>query len=79
MEGHIETVSKELDESFGKRGVERHVMIGHPTNTILHWADNNEVDCIVVTSHRPGFTDLLLGSTASRLVRHATCPVMVLR
>jgi nucleotide-binding universal stress UspA family protein len=52
---------------------------GHAGNQILEWAAQNEVDCIVLDSHRPGLRDYLLGSTAARIVRHAPCTVMVLR
>jgi len=46
---------------------------------ILAWARDNEADCIVLASHRPGLTDYFLGTTASRVVRHAKCAVHVLR
>ncbi len=55
------------------------VVEGHSGRTILDWAEENEVDCIVIASHRPGMQDLLLGSTATQVVRHATCSVHVLR
>lgn len=59
--------------------VEVQVLSGHPTNTILDWAGKHGTDCIVVSSHRPGLSHLLLGSTAARVVRHAECAVVVLR
>lgn len=52
---------------------------GHSGRTILEWADQHGVDCIVIASHRPGMQDLLLGSTATTVVRHARCAVHVLR
>ncbi|MFU8883357.1 MAG: universal stress protein [Rhodobacterales bacterium] len=52
---------------------------GHSGRTILDWADKHGVDCIVIASHRPGMQDLLLGSTATTVVRHARCAVHVLR
>lgn len=55
------------------------VIEGHSGRTIVDWADENGVDCIVIASHRPGMQDLLLGSTASQVVRHASCAVHVLR
>jgi universal stress protein F len=33
----------------------------------------------VIASHRPGIQDYFLGSTASRVVRHANCTVHVMR
>ncbi|WP_319824368.1 universal stress protein [Thalassovita sp.] len=55
------------------------VIEGHSGRTILDWAEDNKIDCIVIASHRPGMQDLLLGSTASQVVRHAKCAVHVLR
>lgn len=52
---------------------------GHSGRTILDWADKHGVDCIVIASHRPGMQDLLLGSTATTVVRHARCAVHVIR
>ncbi|MDU8945514.1 universal stress protein [Ovoidimarina sediminis] len=52
---------------------------GHSGRTILEWATKHDVDCIVIASHRPGLQDYFLGSTAGRVVRHATCSVHVTR
>jgi universal stress protein F len=52
---------------------------GHSGQTILEWAEANQVDCIVIMSHRPGLQDYFLGSTAGRVVRHAQCSVHVIR
>ena len=56
-----------------------HVVEGHSGSTILDWAESHKPDCIVIASHRPGMQDLLLGSTAAKVVRHATCAVHVIR
>lgn len=55
------------------------IQVGDAHNNILETAKANEADLIIIGSHKPGFSDYLLGSTASRVVRHAQCPVMVLR
>ncbi|MTJ05911.1 MAG: universal stress protein [Sediminimonas qiaohouensis] len=55
------------------------VVEGHAGRTVLEWAEKHDVDCIVIASHRPGMQDLLLGSTASMVVRHASCAVHVIR
>ena len=52
---------------------------GHSGRTILHWAEDNGVDCIVIASRRPGFEDRVLGSTASWVVGRAHCAVHVVR
>ncbi len=55
------------------------VTSGHSGRTILDCAAERGADCIVIASHRPGLQDLLLGSTATHVVRHATCAVHVVR
>lgn len=55
------------------------VMWGHPSRTILDYATEHDVDCIVISSHKPGLEDYFLGSTAARVVRHAKCCVHVMR
>jgi nucleotide-binding universal stress UspA family protein len=59
--------------------VERHVRIGNPYFEITEAAKSERADIIVLSTH--GYTGLkhvLLGSTAERVVRHATCPVLTL-
>ena len=55
------------------------VVTGHSGRTILDYSYKNDVDCIIVASHRPGMQDMLLGSTATQVVRHAACAVHVIR
>lgn len=52
---------------------------GHPGSSIINFAAANDIDCIVIASHRPEWSDYLLGSTAARVVRHAPCSVHVIR
>ncbi|MCB1386982.1 MAG: universal stress protein [Nitratireductor sp.] len=52
---------------------------GHAASAILDLADELKADAIVIASHKPGWTDYLIGSTAARVVRHAKCSVLVLR
>jgi nucleotide-binding universal stress UspA family protein len=46
---------------------------------ILGQATEAGADLIVVGSHRPAMKDYLLGTNAGRVVRHATCSVLVAR
>ena len=55
------------------------VRSGHPYKTILEVADEENADLIILASHRPGLQDYFLGSTAAKVVRHATCSVLVMR
>ncbi|MDH3377846.1 MAG: universal stress protein [Gammaproteobacteria bacterium] len=58
----------------------RHI-VGEGTvyDVILKMAEEVSADLIVMGSHRPEFKDYLLGPNASRVVRHATCSVLVVR
>lgn len=47
--------------------------------TIVAYAAEHGIDCIVIASHKPGLSDYFLGSTAARVVRHAPCSVLVMR
>lgn len=55
------------------------VVDGHAGTTILEFAEDKQIDLIVIRSHRPALEDYFLGSTAARVVRHASCSVHVIR
>ncbi len=55
------------------------IIKGHSARSIIDYANANDADCIVIGSHKPGLSDYFLGSTASRVVRHAGCAVHVHR
>ena len=59
--------------------METEVRRGHPYTTILEVAKEKGADLIIIASHRPGLQDYSLGSTAAKVVRHATCSVLVVR
>ena len=60
-------------------GVEAEVRVGHPYKTILEVADERSAELIIVASHQPELQNYFLGSTAAKVVRHATCSVLVVR
>lgn len=56
------------------------VRTGKPHQEILREAAEQKVDLIVVATHgHTGVEHMLFGSTAERIVRNATCPVMTIR
>ena len=58
----------------------RQVLSGKPSTEIVNLARNRAIDLIVIGTHgRTGISHLLLGSTAEQVVRHAPCPVLVVR
>jgi universal stress protein F len=60
-------------------GAQTVVVDGHPGRSICDWTEKNGVDLIVMASHRPGFSDVIWGSTAAHVVRHVSCAVHVQR
>ena len=53
---------------------------GDPTTQIIDFAEENDVDLIVLGTHgRTGLKHFFLGSVAERTVRHAGCPVITVR
>lgn len=59
--------------------IEIDIRLGHTYKVILDVAGEKKADLIVIASHRPGFQDYYLGSTAAKVVRHARCSVHVVR
>ena len=53
---------------------------GAPYREIVQAAQDEDIDLIVISTHgHRGFARMFLGSTAERVVRHATCPVLIVR
>jgi len=83
-EGQEEEVKKSALEQVRERigesqDAEARVLFGHPGRLIPEFAEEIGADCVVVGSHKAELSDYFLGSTAARVVRHASCPVHVLR
>ncbi|WP_285130898.1 universal stress protein UspF [Leclercia adecarboxylata] len=56
-----------------------HVVAGSPKDQILKLAEMIDADLIIIASHKPDISTYLLGSNAAAVVRHAKCPVLVVR
>lgn len=53
---------------------------GHPYREILNYAEKNDIDLISVGAHGAGFgMRALFGSNVDRVLRQASCPVLVAR
>lgn len=58
----------------------RELRAGHPVTTITALAQRTNADLIVMGSHGyKGLKHVVLGSVAEQVVRHAPCPVLVVR
>jgi len=69
----------ECDECAGIE-VDELVVHGEAASEIVRVAREHHVDLIVISSHgRTGLGRILFGSTAEAVVRHATCPVLVVK
>ncbi len=55
------------------------VRFGGVYQEILAYAAKIGADLIIVASHKPNVGDYLLGTTAARIVRHASCSTLVVR
>jgi len=54
--------------------------IGAPADEIVRYADDRDIDLIVMGTHgRSGMAHMLLGSVAEKVVRGARCPVLTVR
>lgn len=81
----IGPMKKELD-ALAKKIVEPAllgdvvVQVGTAFEIITNVARDLEADLIVITTHgHTGLKHVFMGSTAERVVRHAPCPVLVVR
>lgn len=81
LAGKVEDVLAVLRDVAASIGDDLDVRVvkGHAGRTILMQSEAMKSDLVVISSHRPGLADYFLGSTASHVVRHAKCPVFVLR
>jgi nucleotide-binding universal stress UspA family protein len=69
----------ECEECAGLE-VEELIVHGEAASEIVRVARERAVDLIVISSHgRTGLGRILFGSTAEAVVRHASCPVLVVK
>src|SRR2546423_1210691 len=69
----------ECDECAGLE-IEELVVHGEAASEIVRGAKERDGDLIVISSHgRTGLGRILFGSTAESVVRHAPCPVLVVK
>jgi nucleotide-binding universal stress UspA family protein len=84
-----ETEKERAEETFAdietaadERGVDvqKVVEVGKPSHIIVDYAEDNDIDHIVMGSHgREGVSRILLGSVAETVMRRSPVPVTVVR
>jgi len=81
-EKHFQPLLRELIDYGQQNKLEIKSVIkrGHPAQTIIKYATENEIDLIVMgTRGLGGFKKMILGSIAQKVVSYAITPVMVIR
>lgn len=54
--------------------------IGNPFEALMKIATDRKVDLMITSTHgRTGIQHLVMGSVAEKIIRHAPCPVFVVR
>ena len=75
-----EVLAKFVRAEFGEAPPKAVFRPGNPVDVILKQAVTMKADLIVLgTQGRTGMPRALIGSVAERVVRHAPCPVLVVR
>ena len=78
LESRLAALIRRVDAS----DLDPSILVAHGASIyaeILGIAEEAGADLVVVGSHRPAMRDYLLGTNASRVVRHARCSVLVAR
>lgn len=71
----------EAAEELRKQGLEVNFQCveGVPAREIIAYADANDIDLIAMATHGSGEVSWVLGSTAEKVVTHATVPTLLYR
>ncbi len=75
---------KELQEGLRRNtaelpGAKPRLISGSAGRVIVDFANENDIDYIVLASHKPGIENIFIGSTANRVVHHANCSLHMVR
>ena len=77
---HYEAGFKKIVESAKQHdiAIETDIAVGHPAEQIIHRAETDHVDLIILGRRGTSlFQRLIMGSVSARVFRYAHCPVMV--
>lgn len=73
-------VERAEEAGFDEKSVETVLETGRPAREIVAFANDNDVDHVVIGSHgRKGVSRVLLGSVAESVTRRADVPVTIIR
>lgn len=69
----------QLRSLFSRVSVEGETMVGKAANSILDYAQENEIDLIVISSHgRSGISRWVYGSVADKVLHQAACSLVII-
>jgi nucleotide-binding universal stress UspA family protein len=81
----IETTRAALEKVAAERGrngltINPVLKVGSPAAEIVRFADEDKMDMIVIATHgESAFHHFIFGSVAEKVIRLASCPVLVIR
>jgi len=73
---YLKAIAKKLE----KKGipVKTEVLTGKPAEEILKYSQNKNIDLIIMSTHgRSGFSSILFGSEANKILRQTKIPVLL--
>ncbi len=74
-QGAMDSLLKE----FGEVPAKGHIQHGYPSEEILRFAEEGEMDMIIMgTRGRTGLDRMLFGSVAEKVVKYSKCPVLTI-
>jgi nucleotide-binding universal stress UspA family protein len=79
---HFEEKFKVIRQKAADLGLdmETDIAVGHPVEQIVHRAETDHMDLIVLGRRGVSrFEKFIIGSTSEKVLRYAHCPVMVVR
>jgi nucleotide-binding universal stress UspA family protein len=76
-ERYLNSTAKELQDKGLQ--VDLACLQGIPARAIIKYAQDNNVDLIALATHGKGEVAWVMGSTAEKILSHATVPVLLLR
>ena len=79
---HFEEGFKRIVADARESGIEisTEMAVGHPAEQIIHKAETEKIDLVVLGRRGTStFQKWILGSVSEKVLRHAHCPVMVVR
>ncbi|MCF8030443.1 MAG: universal stress protein [Desulfohalobiaceae bacterium] len=80
ISGAEETMNKFIQDHFSDVSVQGKVITGYAAEEILRYADEQNMDLLVMGTHgRKGIDRILFGSVAERVVKSSPIPVLTLR